>query len=86
MLEEAVALKGQMCSVVFVSGTLVLIPFAVIMEGAQVWKEGPLSLSSLSLLLAVGVCAVVVDVVVVVGVVIVVVVVCCVLLLAGVPC
>eukprot|EP00903_Cladosiphon_okamuranus_P012649 g11832.t2 len=36
MLEEAVALKGQMCSVVFVSGTLVLLPFAVIMEGAQV--------------------------------------------------
>ena len=36
MLEEAAALKGQMCSVVFVSGTLVLLPFAVIMEGAQV--------------------------------------------------
>lgn len=42
MLEEAVALKGQMCSVVFVSGTLVLLPFAVIMEGAQVRREGVL--------------------------------------------
>lgn len=36
MTEEAIALKGQLCSVVFVSGCLVLVPFAVVMEGSQV--------------------------------------------------
>ena len=36
MKEEAIALKGQLCSVVFVSGCLILVPFAIIMEGAQV--------------------------------------------------
>lgn len=36
MLEEAVALKGQLCAMVFVSGTLILVPFALVMEGAEV--------------------------------------------------
>lgn len=42
MVEEAVALKGQLCSMVFVSGTLFLIPFAVVMEGAQVNISTPI--------------------------------------------
>ncbi|CAM9910613.1 unnamed protein product [Ascophyllum nodosum] len=39
MAEEAIALKGQLCSVVFVSGCLALVPFALVMEGAQLVGE-----------------------------------------------
>ncbi|CAM9595207.1 unnamed protein product [Ectocarpus sp. 6 AP-2014] len=49
MVEEAVALKGQLCSMVFVSGTLFLIPFAVVMEGAQLseqWDRASASIGS----------------------------------------
>ncbi|CAM9871686.1 unnamed protein product [Pylaiella littoralis] len=53
MREEAVSLKGQMCSVVFVSGTLVLIPFAVVMEGSQVteqWDRASASIGATALI------------------------------------
>lgn len=41
MRGEVVALKGQLCSVVFVSGCLVLLPFAIVMEGSQVRVSRP---------------------------------------------
>ncbi|CAM9200584.1 unnamed protein product [Scytosiphon promiscuus] len=54
VLEEAVALKGQLCSMVFVSGTLVLIPFAIVMEGAELseqWDRAAESIGSSSALI-----------------------------------
>lgn len=36
MVADVVAFKGQLCSVIFVSACLILLPFAVVMEGAQV--------------------------------------------------
>lgn len=49
MTDDAVAFKGQMCSVIFVSGCLVLLPFAVVMEGAQVvglWERAAANVGS----------------------------------------
>lgn len=40
MIDDAVAFKGQLCSVMFVSGCLILLPFAVVMEGALVRGRG----------------------------------------------
>ncbi|CAM9312176.1 unnamed protein product, partial [Hapterophycus canaliculatus] len=54
VLEEAVALKGQLCSMVFVSGTLVLVPFAVVMEGSELleqWDRAAASIGSSSALI-----------------------------------
>eukprot|EP00904_Undaria_pinnatifida_P007303 jgi/Undpi1/3702/HiC_scaffold_16.g07072.m1 len=53
MKEEAIALKGQLCSVVFVSGCLILVPFAIIMEGAQVvgqWERAAAAVGNAALI------------------------------------